>query len=98
MNPNVMLASEAVDRFGDQLIGKTIETIPYGAWPGGFAKVIEIAPDPNAPEIVMTVKAEEFNTLVTLRIERGDLYSDEIGVFENEQINIGPTGLLPIAA
>ena len=57
-----------------ELIGQTIRTQPCGFWPGGLAKVRELYPDKKAEEIVMQV--------------RGTQGQGEIGVFENEQIEI----------
>ena len=69
-----MTARTAVKIFGENLLGKTIFTPPFGDWKGGQAKVTELYPDPDAPEIVMTVKSVEGH--------------GEIGVFGNETISI----------
>lgn len=59
--------------FGEALIGKTVDTMAIGEWPGGPAVVINISPDKNAPEIVFTVKHPEFG---------------EMGIFEHEDVVI----------
>ena len=63
-----MRADEAVE--SGLTVGMDVFTYPMGAWPGGVARVTEIAPDSAAPEIA-------FNVV------QGDV---EIGVFEYEQI------------
>lgn len=82
----ILLAGQAVKKYGDSLVGKEIITVRVGAWPGGRAKVFELYNDPAAPEIVLQVKGVENNTRVTRAILSGQLDSDEIGVFENEEI------------
>lgn len=67
-----MTAKTAVKVFGKSLIGKTIITQASGEWVSGLAKVVELYPDEEAREIVMQVKQGR----------------EEIGVFENEQIQI----------
>lgn len=84
----LLMAPDAVNKYGRALIGCEVVTDRYGAWPGGRALVIEIAPDEEAPDIVMTVKAVQANTMVTAAILNGDLSSDEIGVFGNEEVLI----------
>ncbi len=52
-----MNAKYLVLLMGQRLIGRTVLTEPMGSYPGGPAKVVEIAPDPEgAPEIVMQVE------------------------------------------
>jgi len=68
-----MKAKEAVIQYGKDLIGKYVHTSPMGDYPGGLAKVIEIAPDPAAPEIVFQVEHPAV---------------DPIGVFEHESVVI----------
>ena len=57
-------------------IGAVVKTYPMGRWSGGLAYITELAPDPNAPEIVFNVK----------RIADGA----EIGVFEDEVVGVTP--------
>jgi hypothetical protein len=64
-------ASVIVQKFGKSLIGGTVNTIPMGEYPGGLAEVIELEPDPAAPEIVFQVKHPTFG---------------EIGVFGYEPV------------
>lgn len=47
-----MTAAEAVRylRVGDEVF-----TYPIGEWPGGWARVVEIHPDPEAPDIAFSV-------------------------------------------
>lgn len=66
-----MTAKTLTDQLGDKLIGRTILTVPMGTWPGGFAEIIKLTPDPGAPEISFQVKSE---------------LHGEIGVFENEHV------------
>ena len=79
-----LLAKDAVEQFGDQLIGRTIITARFGDWPGGAARVIALNPDPeSAPDIVMTVVAAR-----RIRFDSRTNIGEEIGVFENEEIGI----------
>lgn len=64
-------AKEAVQKFGAGLIGKIVMTEAIGEYPGGPAEVIELEPDPNAPEIVFQVRHATFG---------------EIGVFDHELV------------
>lgn len=66
-----MNAKELVESVGESLVGATVFTKKIGEYPGGPAKVIELNPDPAAPEIVMQVKHPTFG---------------EIGIFEDEPI------------
>lgn len=79
-----LLAKDAVEQLGDQLVGRTILTARFGDWQGGAARVIALNPDPeSAPDIVMTVIAErqsQFDSRTNI--------GEEIGVFENEEIGI----------
>ena len=81
-----MNAQELLDRHGDALVSQTIITYPYGAWPGGPAVVTETRPDPNAPQIVFMVKG--IGAAVALAVERGSLDSNEIGVFDHEEVEL----------
>ena len=69
-----MNAKQLVEKMGNELIGRYIETEAIGEWPGGKARVIEIQPDPEAPEIVMQVTQDS-----------GREY-DPIGVFDWEDV------------
>lgn len=84
----IMLARDAVDKYGDALVGRTLTTIRYGAWPGGPAVVTELYNDLSAPDIVLRVKATDGNDEVVWAIRRGLLDSDEIGIFDHEEIII----------
>ena len=66
-----MTAQELVNQLGADLIGREVLTVAIGEWPGGFATVTEIEPDPAAPEIVFQVRSEEHG---------------EMGVFGHEPI------------
>lgn len=55
-------------------IGSSIYTYPMGEWEGGQCTVIDVEPDPNAPEIPIQV--------------RRDLDGSEIGVFADEPVFI----------
>lgn len=42
------------------LIGKKICSMAMGDYPGGFAKIVEVFPDHNAPEIVFNVHNKSY--------------------------------------
>lgn len=73
-----MNARKAVREFGQALIGKHIWTERYGEYPGGIATVVELEPDPNAPEIVLEVQHLSWRTK--------EHHDGKIGVFEHEYI------------
>ena len=66
-----MTARLAVELWGKKLIGQKVLTEQIGSYPGGVATIIELAPDPAAPEIVFEVEHPTFA---------------EIGVFEWEDV------------
>jgi hypothetical protein len=51
-----MKAKELVGVAGDRLLGRTVWTEAIGYYPGGAARVVELAPDPEAPEILFSVE------------------------------------------
>jgi hypothetical protein len=68
-----MRADHLVRIEGKCLIGHWIKTPPRGVYPGGLAKVVQIKPDKNAPDICMVVDLPGFG---------------EIGVFGYEQVQV----------
>lgn len=64
----VGLASDVVNVLGASLIGAEVLTEAVGGWPGGLATVVELHPDPTAPEIVCNVESEH----------------GRVGIFEHE--------------
>jgi hypothetical protein len=77
-------AEELLREYGTALLDKYVFTQPFGSWPGGVARIIQIRPDENAPEIVFTVRGE--NDAVKRAVGRGHLDGNEIGVFDYEQV------------
>jgi len=43
-------------KYGESLIGLEVLTEAIGDYPGGWAPIVEVAPDLNAPEIVFNVR------------------------------------------
>jgi hypothetical protein len=72
-----MLAGELAKKMGKDLIGRIVLTEQIGDWQGGAAEVIEIGPDPAAPEIVFNVRSTQRK-------------NDIIGVFNHELILLLP--------
>lgn len=68
-----MTAKQLIDIHGTSLIGQRIETEAIGEYPGGIAIVTELAPDPQAPEIVFTVQHPSYG---------------DIGVFDWELVTL----------
>jgi hypothetical protein len=77
-----MTAKEAKELYGTALIGKKVFTEAIGEWPGGPATVIELEPDPNAPEIVFQVRSSSL-----WDPDQPDRRW-EIGIFENEEVSV----------
>lgn len=72
-----MNAREFAETFGPHFIGKNIHTEQIGDYPGGTAKLVQLNPDPTAPEIVMMVEHP------TWRSDDGD---NKMGIFEYEDV------------
>ncbi len=72
-----MRADALKKKHGEALIGRVVKTQPFGEWPGGNAKVINLGEDAAAPEIV-------FNVLGL----RGLIRGWTIGVFEYEIVEL----------
>ena len=51
-----MNARKLVELAGARLLGRTVWTEAIGYYPGGEARVVELAPEPGAPEILFTVE------------------------------------------
>ena len=50
-----MNAKQYIDELGENAIGQVVQTEAIGEYPGGLAEIIEIYPDPAAPDIVCMV-------------------------------------------
>ena len=70
-----ILAKELAKREGENLLSREVLTSACGEYPGGMATVIELAPDPGAPEIVFNVRLDDWG---------------EIGVFDYEMVALVP--------
>jgi hypothetical protein len=73
------LAKALVKNMGKRLIGRTVVTHRMGSYPGGYAKVVEIHPDPAAPEISFNVKHNDWKD------EDGNSI---MGIFEYEDVEL----------
>ena len=51
-----MNARRLIELAGARLLGRTVWTQTIGYYPGGEARVVELAPEPGAPEILFTVE------------------------------------------
>jgi len=71
-----MNARKLVELAGDRLLGRTVWTEAIGYYPGGEARVVELAPDPEAPEILFSVEHP-------IREQAG---RSRMGVFEWEEV------------
>lgn len=75
-------AADLVRDHGASLVGRRVWTQPYGAWPGGVARVTELYHDENAPDIVFQVEGLEPNA----RYPEGEDGPDRaMGVFDHER-------------
>ena len=73
-------ADTAVRRFGADLVGMVVKTKSMGKWLGGECTVIELQPDPNAPEIVFQVHHPDNGDIGIFEWERVTVYSSTGGV------------------
>jgi hypothetical protein len=79
-------AAELSTHFGNRLVGATVMTSVLSRWQGGKAIVIEITPDPAAPEIPLQVKH--------------DTTGEEMGIFGDEflMLEAATLGGSPVSA
>jgi hypothetical protein len=71
-----MNAKKLVGVVGNRLVGRTVWTEAMGYYPGGAARVVELAPDSEAQEILFTVEHPTWE-------HSG---SSRMGVFEWEEV------------
>lgn len=55
--PFPVLADALALKYKDLLVGRIILTEPYGEWPGGAGKVIEVVPDVGEQDIPVWIEA-----------------------------------------
>jgi hypothetical protein len=79
---------EALQALGEEkrLIGMKVKTEAYGDYPGGIATIMELHPDPEAPEIVFNVQHP------TWRGDENDLSDGVIGIFDHEGVELCKEG------
>jgi hypothetical protein len=85
MKSRIVTVDYARSEWAEALVGRIVMTEAIGHWPGGPAEVIEFMPDVEAPEIPYQVR--HIHWAGDDLIENG-----EIGLFENEEIQIVPYG------
>ena len=78
-----MTAAELVQLHGAALVGRIVNTVAMGEWPGGLAKVTEVAHDPGAPEISFLVRHEDPQVHIDIDVV-------DMGVFEYEEVELMP--------
>ena len=71
-----MNARKLVEVAGDRLVGRAVWTQTIGYYFGEAARVVELAPEPGAPEILFTVEHPS----------REQAGRTRIGVFEWEEV------------
>jgi hypothetical protein len=74
-----MKANQLVQKLGDKLLGKQVNTPAIGEYPGGVATVIGIAPQAKAPEIAFQVNLGQWGKMVVFGHEDVSLLSDNLG-------------------
>ena len=75
-----MKANQLVQKLGNKLLGKMVNTPATGEYPGGVATVIGIAPDMAAHEIAFQVNLGYWGTVGVSGHEDVSLLSDNLGV------------------
>jgi hypothetical protein len=73
-----MKANQLVQKLGQKLLGKKVNTPAAGKCPGGVATVVQLAPDTTAPEVVFQVHLGRWG---------------EFGVFGHEDVSLLADGL-----
>lgn len=74
------LAAVLAKSMGKRLVGRLVETPAVGSYPGGTARVVELHPDPAAPEIVFNVHNDAWTD--------ASFGSHIIGIFEDEEVTL----------
>jgi hypothetical protein len=77
-----MTANQLVQKLGSKLLGKKVNTLAAGQYPGGVATVIGIAPDAKAPEVVFQVNIGHWGPIGVAGHEDVSLLSDNLGVIQ----------------
>jgi hypothetical protein len=75
-----MKANQLVEKLGQKLLGKQVNTPAAGEYPGGVATVTQLAPDKNAPEVVFQVNLGQWGEIGVSGHEDVSLLSDKLGV------------------
>ena len=75
-----MKANQLVQKLGQKLLGKKVNTPAVGDYPGGVATVIQLAPDQNAPEIAFQVSLPQLGEVGVFGHENVSLLVDKLGV------------------
>lgn len=81
-----MTAEALVARMGEELVGRHVMTEALGEYPGGRAKVVELTPDPEAPEIVYQVVHPTFGAIGVFESELGTLLKAYPDTLTSEQL------------
>jgi hypothetical protein len=74
-----MNAIQLVQKLGQKLVGNKVNTPAVGEYPGGVATVIQMAPDPKAPDIVFQVHLPNWGEVGVLGHETVSLLVDGLG-------------------
>lgn len=74
-------ASTLVYNYGEDLCSIVVETEEIGDYEGGLAEIIEIEPDPNAPEIAFNVLRYRNKEVIVM------------GIFEWENVGVHSTDI-----
>ena len=77
-----MKANQLLQKLGNKLLGKQVNTPAMGEYPGGVATVIGIAPETKAPEIAFQVNLSQWGKMVVFGHEDVSLLSDRLGVIQ----------------
>jgi hypothetical protein len=77
-----MKANQPVQKLGNKLVGKKVNTPAMGEYPGGVATVIGIAPETKAPEIAFQVNLGQWGKMVVFGHEDVSLLSDNLGIIQ----------------
>ena len=81
-------AEQAVDTYGNQLIGIQVITEPEGSWPGGLCEIINLAEEDNQGNLPIKISFNVKKLFERTADQDEDEVPDEIGVLEYEDITI----------
>ena len=77
-----MKADQLVQKLGQKLLGKKVNTQAASDYPGGVATVVQLVPDPKAPGVAFQVRLGQWGELGVCGHEDVSLLTDGLGAIQ----------------